>query len=78
MTDMIVYGVLTTDIAHKKWTCQPLQDSLLPFHNSILNSILLEKVKDLFGDVMCSIRGDRTRINTDPDNNRSSVSTYYC
>jgi len=65
----IVCGVLATDIVDKRLICQPLQDSLLPFHHSILYSILLEKVKDLLGDIICSIGEGGTRIDTNPDNN---------
>ena len=62
----IVGGVVVADMAHKGWTCQPLRDDLAPFHNSILNSILQERRKDLLGDLVGGVGGGRTRNDTDP------------
>jgi len=62
----IVGGVVAVDMTHKGWTCQPLQDDLAPFHNSILDSILQQKRKDLLGDLVGGIGGGRTRNDTDP------------
>jgi len=62
----IVGGIVAADMAHKGWTCQPLHDGLVPFHNSILNSILQEKRKDLLGDLVGGIGGGRTRNDADP------------
>jgi len=45
---------------------QPLQGGLAPFHNSILDSILQEKRKDLLGDLMRGLRGGRARNDTNP------------
>jgi hypothetical protein len=56
----IVGGIVAADMAHKGWTCQPLRDGLAPFHNSILDSILQEKRKDLLGDLVGGIGGGRT------------------
>jgi hypothetical protein len=62
----IVGGIVAADMAQKGWTCQPLQDGLAPFHNSILDSILQEKRKDLLGDLVGGIGGGKTRNDTDP------------
>ena len=61
----IVGGIVAADMAHKGWTCQPLRDGLAPFHNSILDSILQDKRKDLLGDLVGGIGGGRTRNDTD-------------
>lgn len=62
----IVGGIVAADMAHKGWTCQPPRDGLAPFHNSILDSVLQEKRKDLLGDLVGGIGGGRTRNDTDP------------
>ena len=65
----VVGGIVAVDVAHKGWTCQPLRDGLAPFHNSMLDSILQEKRKDLLGDLVGDIGGGRTRNDTDPYDN---------
>jgi hypothetical protein len=62
----VVGGIGAADMAHKGWICQPLQDGLTPFYDSIFNFMLLEKHKDLLGDLMGGIRGGRTRADADP------------
>ena len=62
----IVGGIVVADMAQKGWTCQSLRDGLAPFHNSIIDSILQEKRKDILGDLVGSIGGGRTRNDTDP------------
>ena len=62
----VVGGIVTIDMVHKGWTCQSLQDSLALFHNNILDSILQEKCKDLLGDIVGSVRGGRTKNDTNP------------
>ena len=66
-TTNVVGGIEAVDMGHQGWTYQPLRDGPAPFHNSILDSILLEKRKDLLGDPVGGIGGGRTRNNTDPD-----------
>ncbi|KAN0084631.1 hypothetical protein V8E55_008135 [Tylopilus felleus] len=63
VTDM-VGGIGVANMAHQGWIWQPLQDSLTPFHNSILKLIIQEKLKDLLGDVMGGIGRGRIRNNT--------------
>jgi hypothetical protein len=41
----------------------------VPFHNSILDSILPEKLKNLLGNLVGGIRGGRIRKDTDPYDN---------
>ena len=60
-------------MVHKGWTCQPLHNSLTPFHNNILNSILQEKHKNLLGDLVGSIRGGRTSGDTDLYDDRTET-----
>ena len=60
-------------VAHKGWTSQPLHDSLVPFHNNILDPILQEKHKDLLGDLVGGIRGGRARNDTNPYDNRTET-----
>lgn len=62
----IVGGVGAVYMAHKGWTCQPLHDSLTPFHNNILDSILPEKGKDLLGSLVGGFGGSRIRDDTNP------------
>lgn len=69
----IVGGIVAANMAHKGWTCQPLWDSLTPFHNSILDFILQKKPKDLLGDLVGSIGGGRTRNDTNPYDNRTKT-----
>jgi len=65
-TTDIVGGVVAVNMAHKGWACQPLQDGLAPFHNSILDSILQKKRKDLLGNLVGGIGGGRTGNDADP------------
>lgn len=69
----IVGSIVTADMAHKGWTRQPLRDGLAPFHNSMLDSILQEKRKDLLGDLVGDIGGGRTRNDTDPYDDRTET-----
>ena len=71
-TDM-VRGIGAADMAHKGWTCQPLQDSLTPFHNNIIDPVLQEKRKDLLGDLVGGIGGGGTRDDTNPYDNRTET-----
>ena len=67
----IVGGIVDVDMAHKGWTCQSVWDGLAPFHNSILNSVLQEKRKNLLGDLMGGIGGGRTWNDTNPYDDRT-------
>lgn len=69
----IVGHIIAADVTHEKWTCQLLWNSLLPFNNSIIDSILLEKLKNLLRNIMCGLEKDRARTNTDPDNSRIKI-----
>jgi len=69
----MVGGIGAADMAHKRWTCQPLQDSFTPFHDSIFDSMLPEKRKDLLGDIVGGIGGSRPRNDTDPYDDRTET-----
>jgi len=71
-TDM-VGGIGAADMVHKGWTCQPLQDGLTPFYDSIFEFMLPEKHKDLLGDLVGGIRGGRTRADANPYDDRTET-----
>lgn len=56
----IMGGITAVNMAHKGGACKPLWDHLTSFHNSAVNSILLQKGKDLFGNLMGGISRGRT------------------
>jgi len=69
----VVGGISVADMAHQWWTCQPLQDGLAPFHDSVLDSMILEKLEDLLGDVVGGIGGGRIGNDTNPDYDRTKT-----
>ena len=70
----IVGGIVAADMGQKRSTCQPLQDGLTPFQNSIVDSILCEKRLDLLGDLVGHIGGGRARNHPDPNDDRTESS----
>ena len=62
----IIGGIAAVNMAHKGGTCEPLRDRLAPFHNSTVDSVLLQKGKDLLGDLVGGIGGGGTRSDADP------------
>jgi len=69
----VVGGIGAADMAQKGWTCQPLQDGPTPFHDGIFDSMLLEKRKDLLGDLVGGIGGGGPRTDTQPYDDRTET-----
>ena len=65
----IMGGIAGVDIAHKGGTCQPLRNCLTPFHDGIVDSVLLQERKDLLGDFVGGIGGSRPRNDANPYDN---------
>ena len=63
--------IKVANMAHERGTCEPLPNCLAPLDNSIVDSVLLEYIEDLLGDIMSDIGGGRARDDADPNNNRS-------
>ena len=73
----IMGSIAAINMAYKGVTYEPLQDCLAPFHNNTINSILLQKGKDLLENLMGGISRDRTRSNTNPYDNRTETPLQY-
>jgi hypothetical protein len=74
-TTDIVGRIDAADMSYKgrPRTCQPPQDGLTPFHDKIFDYMLPEKRKDLLGNLVGSLGGGRTRVDTDPYDCRSET-----
>ncbi len=63
----VVGRIEVVDMAHQRWTCEPLQNGLAPFYDNVLDSMILEKLENLLGDVVCGIGGGRIGSDANPD-----------
>ncbi len=62
----MVGGIGAADMAHERWTCQPLQDGFAPFDDNIVDSVLSEKPQDLLGDIVGKVGGGGPRSDPQP------------
>lgn len=67
----IMSNIAAVNMVHKGETCKSLQDCLTPFHNSTVDSVLLQKGKNLLKILICSIGGGRTKSDTDSYDNET-------
>lgn len=62
---------------HEWGACEPLRDRLSPFHHHALDFVLLQKSKDLLRDIVGSVGGSRTGLDSNPENDRSETPLLF-
>ena len=67
MTTDMDGGVVVADNAQKGWTCRLPRDRLVPLYFNVLDSILLEKFKDVLGYFVGDVGGGRAGIDPNPN-----------
>jgi hypothetical protein len=70
----VVGGINYVGMTHQWKACKLLQDSLSPFHLNVLNTILPQKSKDLLRGVVGGVGRGQTRLDANPNYDRSESS----
>lgn len=73
----VVSGIGATGMRHEWGSCKPLHDRLSPFHHHALDFVLPQKSKDLLRVIVGSVRGGRTRLDSNPENDRTETPLLF-